>query len=122
LAVQRYTEIDGLPSSQGNGSSSPAAVRRHDGSLWIATAAGVASVEPQRLARYAERRQPPPPVIEAVTVDGRALDWRTTAGLPGGTRLAVSYAGLSYLLPERIRYRTRVAGLDGGWTERGTRR
>src|SRR5690606_13302367 len=93
----------------------------HDGSLWIGTAAGVASVEPQRLARYAERR-PPPPVIEAVTVDGRALDWRTTAGLPGGTRLAVSYAGLSYLLPERIRYRTRVAGLDGGWTERGTRR
>ena len=121
LPVQRYTEIDGLPSSQGNGSSAPAAIRRHDGSLWIATAAGVASVDPGRLVRYAGRR-PPPPVIEAVAVDGQALDWRSAGGLPGGTRLAVSYTGLSYLLPERIRYRTRLAGLDGGWIERGTRR
>src|SRR5690606_38975621 len=55
LPLQHYTEIDGLPSAQGNGSSSPAAIRRRDGSLWIATAAGVASVDPARLARYADR-------------------------------------------------------------------
>lgn len=121
LVVQRYTEIDGLPSSQGNGSSSPAAIRRHDGSLWIATAAGIASLDPARLVRYADR-PPPPPVIEAVTVDGRALDWRAAEALPGRTRLAVSYAGLSYLLPERIRYRTRLVGLHADWIERGTRR
>ena len=121
LAVQRYTEIDGLPSSQGNGSSSPAAIRRQDGSLWIATAAGAASVDPQRLARYADRPAPPP-VIETVALDGRPLDWRQVDRLPGGTRVAVSYAGLSYLMPERIRYRTRLQGLDPDWIERGTRR
>ncbi len=121
LPVQRYTEIDGLPSSQGNGSSGPAATLRHDGSLWIATAAGVASVQPERLERHADR-PPPPPVIEAVAVDGSPLDWRTTPTLAGGTRVAISYAGLSFLLPERIRYRTRLAGLDLDWIERGTRR
>lgn len=121
LPLQHYTEIDGLPSAQGNGSSSPAAIRRRDGSLWIATAAGVASVDPARLARYADR-PPPPPVIEAVSVDGRTLDWHALEALPGGSRLAVTYAGLSYLLPERIRYRARLLGLDQDWIERGTRR
>ena len=121
LPLQHYTEIDGMPSSQGNGSSSPAAIRRRDGSIWLATAAGAASVDPERLARYADRPAPPP-VIEAVSVDGQVLDWRATTALPGGSRLAVTYAGLSYLLPERIRYRTRLHGLDGGWVERGTRR
>ena len=121
LPLQHYTEIDGLPSSQGNGSSSPSALRRRDGSIWVATAAGAASVAPARLDRYAHR-PPPPPVIEAVSADGRALDWRSTSSLPGGARLAVTYAGLSYLLPERIRYRTRLEGLDEDWIERGTRR
>src|SRR5690606_38762441 len=83
--------------------------------------AGAASVDPQRLARYADR-PPPPPVIETVVLDGRPLDWRQVDQLPGGTRVAVSYAGLSYLLPERIRYRTRLQGLDPDWIERGTRR
>lgn len=121
LPLRRYTEIDGLPSAQGNGSSSPAAIRRRDGSLWIATAAGVASVAPARLARYADR-PPPPPVIEAVSVDGRTLDWHALEALSGGSRLAVTYAGLSYLLPECIRYRARLLGLDQDWIERGTRR
>jgi len=121
LPLQHYTEIDGMPSSQGNGSSSPAAIRRRDGSIWVATAAGAASVDPERLARYAHR-PPPPAVVETVAVDGQALDWRSARRLPGGSRLAVTYAGLSYLLPERIRYRTRLAGLDPDWIERGTRR
>ena len=119
--VRRHTEIDGLPSSQGNGSSSPAAILRRDGSLWIATAAGVASVDPARLPRYLDR-PPPPVVIESVRRDGRAVDWRVQHALAGGGRIQVAYAGLSYLLPERIRYRTRLLGLDQDWIERGTQR
>src|SRR5690606_21023444 len=42
LPVTQYAEIDGMPSSQGNGSSSPSALRRRDGSIWITTAGGVA--------------------------------------------------------------------------------
>src|SRR5690606_7245130 len=121
LPVTQYAEIDGMPSSQGNGSSSPSALRRRDGSIWITTAGGVARIDPARLGRYGHR-SPPPPVIESVALDGQALDWRSTGALPGRTRLAVSYAGLSYLLPERIRYRTRLRGLDDAWVERGTRR
>ncbi|MBB6064032.1 diguanylate cyclase (GGDEF)-like protein [Pseudoxanthomonas broegbernensis] len=121
LAVQRYTEIDGLPSAQGNGSSAPAAILRRDGTLWVATAAGIASADPARLRRYLDR-PPPPAVIESVQLDGQALDWRSRDSLPGGARVTVAYAGLSYLLPERIGYRTRLHGLDEDWIERGTQR
>ena len=59
-----------------------------------------------------------------VRVDGELVAWngREAASIPGGTRLAVSYVGLSYLMSERIRYRTRLEGLDQGWVERGNQR
>ena len=116
-----HTEMDGLPSAQGNGSSSPPAILRRDGTLWLANAAGVARADPARLPRYLDR-QPPPAVIESVHRDGQPVDWTTRHALAGGGRIAVSYAGLSYLLPERIRYRTRLLGLDSDWIERGTQR
>jgi len=121
LRVERYTETDGLPSAQANGSSAPSAILRRDGTLWVATAGGVAAVDPARLQRYL-RRPTPPAVIEGVQVGGRDFPWRSRDAVPGGTRVTVAYAGLSYLLPERIGYRTRLAGLDEGWVERGQQR
>lgn len=121
LRSQRYTEADGLASSQGNGSSSPSAILRADGTLWLATAAGVSAVDPARMQRSAERR-PPPAVIEEVNLGSENIPWIHRNSLPGGRRLSISYAGLSYLLPERIRYRTRLLGLEDRWIERGTRR
>lgn len=121
LQVDRYTEIDGLVSSQGNGSSAPSTIVRRDGSLWLVTAGGVASVDPARMQRYVNR-PPPPAVIEAVQVDGQPLVWEDDVAIPGGQRLTVAYAGLSYLFSERIRYRTRLLGLDRDWIDRGQQR
>ncbi|MBN6148971.1 diguanylate cyclase [Xanthomonas sp. AmX2] len=121
LQVARYNEIDGMANSQANGSSGPSAILRGDGSVWLVTAGGLSSVDPRRLQRFREHL-PPPAVIENVRLDGHAFPWRQQSRLPGGQRIAVSYVGLSYLLPERIRYRTRLDGLDSGWVERGQQR
>ncbi|MBD9367592.1 ligand-binding sensor domain-containing diguanylate cyclase [Xanthomonas sp. XNM01] len=121
IAMDRYTEIDGLVSSQGNGSSAPSTILRRDGSVWLATAGGVASVDPARMQRYLSRPAPPA-VVEGVQVDGQAVAWQDGAVIPGGQRLTVSYAGLSYLFSERIRYRTRLLGLDSQWIDRGQQR
>jgi len=121
VPTERYTEADGLPTSQANGSSSPSAILRRDGSVWIATAAGVASVDPARLQRYLDRR-PPPTVIERVELDGRNVPFNSRASLPGGKRIGVSYVGLSYVMSDRIRYRTRLIGLDADWVERDRQR
>ncbi|PPU78784.1 GGDEF domain-containing protein [Xanthomonas cucurbitae] len=121
LDVERYGEIDGMGNAQANGSSGPSMIERADGSVWVVTAGGVSTVDPARLRRFRERR-PPPAAIERVQQDGQPLDWRQPAALPGGHRLSVAYAGMSFLLSERIEYRTRLDGLDKGWIERGRQR
>lgn len=119
LSGEMYREIDGLVSAQANGSSGPAAARRRDGSIWVATAGGVVRVDPATLERFLART-PPRPVVEMVRIDGKAINWRNSSAsrVPGRQRLTISYVGLSYLMPERIRYRTRLEGLDADWIER----
>ena len=123
VAGEMYREIDGVISAQANGSSGPAGLLRSDGSVWIATAGGIAQVNPATVQRMSERT-PPPTVIEQVVLDGTPLNWRgqALADIPGGRRLSISYVGLSYLMADRIRYRTRLEGLDKDWIERGTQR
>lgn len=123
VAMVNYNEMDGMASSQANGSSGPTAVVRQDGTLWVATAGGVATVDPSRLQWFRERPAPPV-VIDDVEQDGLPLPWRDQASLllQGGHRLSVSYVGLSYLLPERTEYRTRLEGLDTDWVQRGRQR
>ncbi|MCE7033191.1 diguanylate cyclase [Lysobacter sp. GX 14042] len=118
---ERHDESDGMSSAQGNGSSAPSAILRHDGSVWVATAGGVSAVDPQRWAGFAHR-QPPRPVIDAVLLDGERHPWRDGERLEGGSRLSVSYVGLSFLASDRIRYRTRLDGLDDRWIEHGRQR
>ena len=123
VRVEHYNEIDGMANSQANGSSGPSAILRQDGTFWVVTAGGLSTVDPLRLQRFRERLAPPA-VIENVLVDGRPVHWEGAERnrIPGGGRLNVSYVGLSYLMSERIRYRTRLEGLDKGWIERGQQR
>ncbi len=123
VEVEHYNEIDGMANSQANGSSGPSAILRQDGTFWVVTAGGLSTVDPLRLQRFRERLAPPA-VIESVLVDGVPLHWQggNHNNLPGGGRLSISYVGLSYLMSERIRYRTRLDGLDSGWIERGQQR
>jgi len=123
VEVERYNEIDGMANSQANGSSGPAAILRRDGTFWVVTAGGLSTVDPLRLQRFRERLAPPA-AIEAVQVDGQTIHWEGADRnrIEGGKRLAVSFVGLSYLMSERIRYRTRLDGLDNGWVERGQQR
>ncbi|MBK0026715.1 diguanylate cyclase [Stenotrophomonas sp. S48] len=123
VSVERYNEIDGMANAQANGSSGPSAILRQDGTFWVVTAGGLSTVDPQRLQRFRERPAPPA-AIESVQVDGVPVHWEGTDhnSIPGGRRLAVSFVGLSYLMSDRIRYRTRLEGLDHGWVERGAQR
>lgn len=123
IAVEHFNEMDGMANSQGNGSSAPAALVRRDGTVWVATAGGLATLDPTRLDAFRERT-PPPPVIESVQVDGHPQGWQEAPRMrvPGRSRVSVTYVGLSYLLSERIEYRTRLEGLDSEWIERGRQR
>ncbi len=118
LTTDLFGESDGMLSSQCNGGSVPAATRRHDGTLWFATSMGVASVDPSRLAQFSLK--PPPVVVQQLSADGHDVPLQQ-AVLPADTlRVRLQFAGLSYIMPSRIVYRTRLAGFEQDWVERGS--
>ena len=120
--VERYAEIDGMSNSQANGSSGPGSMLDHKGRYWVVTAGGLSMVDPQRLREMRERPAPRP-MLEQVRINGQLQDWRNApVSVPGGARVSISYVGLSYLISDRIRYRTRLVGLDEEWIERGRQR
>ena len=122
VEVERYSEIDGMANAQANGTSGPAAMLDSRGRYWVVTAGGLAMADPMHLRQLRERT-PPPSMLEQVRVNGVEQDWRNApVRVPGGARVGISYIGLSYLVSDRIRYRTRLLGLDKDWVERGGQR
>ncbi len=116
--AELFGETDGMQSAQCNGGSMPAASVRQDGTLWFATSQGVATLDPDRLEQFSLK--PPPVVVQALSADGREVPLEQ-ASLPAGTRrVKVQYAGLSYMMPSRILYRTQLQGFEQDWVDRGS--
>ncbi len=118
LPLQLFNEKDGMRNAQTNGGSNPATLKRRDGSLVFATAGGATEIQPGLLSRFA--LQPPQTRVESLAADGRLLPLSTGAvTVPAGTeRLAIHLAGLGFVAPERIQFRTRLEGFDKQWNER----
>ncbi|MGH9367479.1 MAG: two-component regulator propeller domain-containing protein, partial [Thermoanaerobaculia bacterium] len=115
-----FGTADGMESSECNGGNQPAGVRTRDGRLWFATLKGAVVVDPDRLST---NTVPPPVQIEEVIVDKRRLDPGGEARIPPGSRaLEFHYAGLSFLAPQKVRFRYRLEGFDKEWVDAGTRR
>ena len=120
LGVERFTEADGMASAQCNGGSQPVITTDREGRQWFATSVGAAQVHPEDLVRHT--RNAPPVVIESVLADGLpvSLAGRGPLVLPAGVRrVELRFAGLAFVLPERLRYRHRLVGFDAAWIDRG---
>ena len=113
-----FGRLDGMGDTQCNGGSQPAAARGADGRLWFATAAGASVVDPSR--RF-DLPEPPTPVsIESARIDGVEALPASALQLPAGPhKIELEYAGLSLMVPERVRYRHRLTGFDPGWIDAG---
>ena len=61
--------------------------------------------------------------IEQVVADRIAYEARRTVRLPPLTRdLQIDYVGLSFVAPQKMRFRYRLDGRDEAWQEPGSRR
>lgn len=115
-----YGKADGMKSSECNGGAQPAGWRTRDGRLWFPTTRGAVTVDPNNL-KINERE--PPVTIEKVVIDKRPFD--PVAGLrvpPGRGEIEFHYTGLSFLDPEKVRFRYLLEGYDQTWVDAGTRR
>jgi len=113
LAAVGITDAEGLKDRECSGGVQPSGWRAADGVLYFPTIAGVAAVDPRRVLL---NPKPPAVLIEGVVADGRRLDARAAVELPPGTRhLEIEYAAPSFTAPERVRFETRLVGLDQGF-------
>jgi signal transduction histidine kinase/ligand-binding sensor domain-containing protein len=114
---------DGLPSRETATNSHPSAWRARDGHLWFTTPRGLVEVDP---AHFPVNSLPPPVALERFQVDDVS---ESLSGLAswlkvqaGHVHFQFDYAGLSFVAPQKVRYRYMLEGFDHGWTDAGTRR
>lgn len=119
VSSMAYGRADGMVSEECNGTTQPAGWRTRDGRLWFPTMRGVAVLDPRKTKINV---LPPPLVIEQVIVDDRPLaDGQTTIS-PGKERVEFHYTALSFLYPEKIRFKYKLEGYDKDWIDADTRR
>ncbi|BDF93905.1 ligand-binding sensor domain-containing diguanylate cyclase [Pseudoalteromonas sp. KAN5] len=119
LQYQLYDEGDGMLSAQANGGSNPAATLHNDGSIWFATSQGASTVVPERIKQASQISLPT--VIESLYVDGKntPILYDEELVLPPSTaRLSFHYAGLSFIMPQRLNFQTKLIGYNNEWVNR----
>ena len=120
LRTEIFDLRDGLPGVAQQDSHTQTALEASDGRLWFVTSHGIAWIDPRHLAHNAI---PPPVSIRSVMANGREYLYPANLSLPKGTaNIQIDYTALSLSIPERVRFRYRLDGVDTDWVDPGTRR
>lgn len=91
-------------------------VRMADGRFAFATTGGFAMLRP---GDFRSDTTIPPVFLETVMANGRNVEIRAD-GIdlpPGIDRLEFGFIGVDFVAPERLRFRTRLVGLENEWSE-----
>ncbi len=104
----------------GNPGNQPTAWKAADGALLFCTLQGLVIADPRRLAVSGAA---PPVYVEQVIINKQPQPIVGEPEAPvGAGEVEIHFAALSYLAPERMRYKYRLAGFDQEWVDVGTRR
>jgi signal transduction histidine kinase/ligand-binding sensor domain-containing protein len=114
-----YDFLDGLPGAAQTQFRSSTAIQASDG-RWFATDNGLAWVDP---AHMRKNTVPPSVAITGLRSESRKYPVSEALRLPKGTRaLRIEYTGLSFSIPERVRFKYKLAGVEQDWHDAGNRR
>ena len=117
LRTRTFDAIDGV---QAGLASFQGAARDTDGKLWFANASAVQMIDPAHLPINAI---PPPVHVEEITADRKTFQPGTDLRFPPLTRdVSIRYTALSFVAPQKVRFRYRLEGQDTAWQDAGTRR
>ena len=119
-----FDNSDGVRILSNAGRYSPQVAKSSDGKLWFLPWDGVSVIDPQHLAF---NKIPPPVHIEQVTADRRLYEVTGEDNgrlrLPALSRdLEIDFTALSFVAPEKIRFRYKLEGYDSDWQDVGNRR
>jgi len=120
MVFREFNYLDGLPGNSAALRARPTAVQASDGKLWFSLANGIVWIDPSHLRKNLLIA---PVQVSSVSANGKQYGNPTNVELPiRTTSLEISYAALSFTVPERIRFRYRLDGVDDGWQDAGSRR
>jgi len=118
---QRLDSSDGLPGSTETIYPYPKALQGTDGRIWFTATRGLAWIDPKETLR--KNAVPPPVSITSVSADGSGYPRLADLQLPAYTaNVQINYTALSLSVPERVRFRYKLDGIDRAWQDVGTRR
>jgi signal transduction histidine kinase/ligand-binding sensor domain-containing protein len=117
----RYTQFDASEGVQaGLTSLKPQATRSSDGRLWFVNGISLQMIDPEHLQLNAI---PPPVHVEGVIADRIAYAPQEGLRLPALTReLEIEYTALSFVAPQKVRFRYKLDGRNDGWQDPLSRR
>ena len=136
LPVSVYGQSDGLLTIGSSIIFQPNCWRGHDGTLFFAMASGVAAVRPEQ---FRLNLRPPSVALEELRVDDKKV-WPDHVGAvltssesngeddpsasppaikvgPGRGDLEFRFTGLSLGSPSRVRFKSKLEGLETGWSD-----
>jgi ligand-binding sensor domain-containing protein len=117
-----FDSSDGVRSRALTTGFTPLVAKTVNGKLWFLPVDGVSFIDPHHLPF---NKLPPPVQVERVTAD-RKTYWQNLSGdasfshpkLPALVRdLTIDYTALSFVAPEKVRFRYRLEGQDPDWKE-----
>jgi signal transduction histidine kinase/ligand-binding sensor domain-containing protein len=118
LSVKTFDALDGI--QPGYEPAQPEVSKSADGRLWFASGAKVQMIDPGRTSTNVI---PPPVYVEEVIADRKNYLPRVGLRLPPLTRdLEIDYTALSFVVPQKVRFRYKLEGRDTTWQEPETRR
>ncbi len=118
-----YGKGEGLPTTECSGGMQPAGCKTLDGRFCFPTIKGGVVIDPNEVKR---NERPPPVAIEEVLVQGKPTMDRPAGGRlqipPGRQQVEFHYTGLSFVVPERVRFQYRLRGFERDWNDAGSTR
>ncbi len=111
---------DGMRTRACNVGNQPAVWKTSSGTLLFSSMKGIVVVNPDRLIT---NRLAPPVDIESISLNKQFQSLNKDIQLVNGQgEVEIHYAALSYLAPEKVRFKYKLEGFDGDWVEAGSRR
>lgn len=113
-----YNETDGMKSQWCNSG----VCKTRDEKLWFPTNGGIVIIDPKKTSKDTFL---PSVIIEKFNVDGKPINLKSKEPVslsPGKKRLEFHYTGVSFINPQKIKFKIRLKGYDRNWIDMGTAR
>ncbi len=115
-----YSREAGMLSPECNGGNHPAGWKSGDGKLWFPTTRGLAVIDPRNIGL---NKIPPPLVVEQIVSDCTPLPTEESVTVPPDcNNLVIHFTALSFVVPDKIRFKCKLEGYEDDWRDNGNKR